>query len=154
MKRIFLILLFLSISIPIYGQGVHEYRFGNNTLRIKKGVPDFDNWSIMHAGGGAGFYSGLRLVFKLSEKQALIATIIAGYAYEFYVDGLGNKIGFFDSMNSMLSSDKGADLKGDPMFTALGGALACGLDLLFQMKDRKYRLIVNGKSVGLIVPLN
>ena len=154
MKRIFLILLFLSISIPVIGQGVHEYRFGNNTLKIKKGLPDFDNWSMMHTGGGAVVYSGLRVVFKLSEKQAWITTIVSGYVYELYVDGLNNKIGFFDSANSILSSDNGADLKGDPVFTALGGAIACTLDLLFQLKDRKYRLIVNRKKVGLIIPLN
>ena len=158
MKRLIIIMILILITSSVLAQGVHEYRFGNNTLKIKKGVPDFDNWSMMHTGGGAVFYYGARKVFKLTEKQALVSTIIAGYVYELYVDGLNNKIGFFDSANSILSSDNGADLKGDPVFTALGGVIACSLDLLFQLKDKRYRLMIKKNeltySVGLMIPIN
>jgi len=161
---IFAVTLFLIVALfgDAEAQQSHVWHTDGITLKINKGAGDLDGWSMGHFGGGAAFYYSVRQLptfvgWEVSPKKALIYTIIAGVVYELYVDGLGNKFPFASSIagnsnsNSSSFDPRGADLKGDVVFTAFGGAVACTLDLLFRLDKKKYKIMVDDKQVGIIV---
>lgn len=136
-KIIFIICMFLNLSI---------YAKEWNGIRISENSPDFDGWSMCHAGGGAVFYGGMRLI-GMKPKYALITSIFAGYFYEIYKDGLGNEIPFTDKRD-----ENGADLLGDPIWTAFGAGFMCLLELVFDLTDKIQFIQRNGKT-GIVIKL-
>lgn len=98
-------------------------------LKIKDS-PDLDGWSITHLGSGFGCYYAFKLM-GINEKGALALTIATGYLYEIVKDGYGNNIPFTGPVDK-----DGADFYADPLWTGLGGAIACIVDILFQIHCR------------------
>ena len=96
-------------------------------IRIKDGGPDFDGWSIGHMAGGIVSYGGFRML-KVKPIYAVLGTVAAGYAYEIYKDGLGNKIPFTGGRDH-----RGADLNGDPIWVAVGGCVGVLLEASFKI---------------------
>jgi len=156
-------LLLVGIYGNVEAQQSHVWHTDGITFKLNKGPGDLDGWSMGHFGGGAVFYYAISELptfvgWEISPKRKLLYTIIAGVVYEIYVDGFGNKFPFASSIagnsnsNSSSSHDpRGADLKGDVVFTAFGGAVACTLDLLFRLDKKKYKIIVKDQQVGVMV---
>ncbi len=120
MKTIFLILL---IPTMLSAQSYNEW----HGIRIKQGGPDFDGWSIGHMAGGIVGYGGLRAL-KVKPIYAVLGTVAGGYIYEIYKDGLGNKIPLTGGRDH-----RGADLKGDPVWVAVGGCVGVLLEASFKI---------------------
>ena len=145
MKYLITIILLILITTTCHAQ--YKEFWG---CRIKTGKPDFDGWSMMHAGGGAVMYSGiLRIpeyldIFEIKPKHRLLITIALGYFYEIYKDGYGNPIPGTGGRDG-----KGADLKGDPVWTAFGAGFACILEQV--LKTKKYKLMKTKDGITVLV---
>lgn len=125
---LFIISAFLTVEVA-QCQSKEIHFFGEKIL-VKEN-PDFDGWTLAHITGGFVIYEGLGIFTDNSETK-FWATVVLGFAYEYYCDGLKNPIFPGHGVDP-----GGADFVGDTSAVLIGASLRYICDKLNQLTKSK-----------------